>query len=168
MSELHESTVVKPEASFGFAGFTCLPDDITERIGLKPDDARIKGHRRVLRNGREFLVPLSTWSIASRSPSKDINEHLRELLVRLQGANLPFDPAWGEAAFAVLWKGNDLCTGRGPSYEPDVLAGIAALGAALHQDSHQVDAEPPDDTSDFHRAPKRFFVGDWGCGITPG
>jgi len=160
LSEFHLSTIVKTNADFSFTGFACRPEHITDRIGVEPDEVRVKGDKWLSRDGRERVVPTSGWFISSTSQSKDINEHLRELLARLQSANLPFDPAWGEAAFGVLWKSNYLYAGNGPYYAPDVLAGIGSVGAALYHDIYQVDEEPPDETSELQRVPRRYFVGE--------
>ena len=157
LSEFHESTILKTDAAFGFDNFACSPEDITERLGLNPDETRTKGEFRTRRDGSRLVVPFSTWSIASNSMSKDINEHLRELLARLRVAKLPFSPDWGEASFGVLWKSNYLYAGTGPFYEPDVLCGIAALGAALYQDIYQVDEELDEAKSGIHRVPKHYF-----------
>jgi hypothetical protein len=157
LSEFHESTIIHTAASFGFHAFACSPAAITVGLGIAPDETWAKGDKRTLGSGHELVVHHSSWSIVSRSLSKDINEHVRELLVRLQSANRPFDPSWGAPAFGVLWKGNYLYAGSGPFYEADVLAGIAALGAALYQDIYQVD-QPDDATgSQFSRVPKQHF-----------
>jgi hypothetical protein len=161
LSEFYESTIVEVNASFGFGDFPCAPEVITEALGLAPDDARTKGDRRTSAfGGRVIVVPFSTWSIQSVSRSKDINEHLRELLARLGTAKRPFDPSWGEPSFGVSWHGNYLYAGSGPFYERDVLAGIAAVGASLHQDIYQVDEddEAADGDTRLRRIPKKFFL----------
>ena len=140
LSEFYESTILEVNASFGFHSFPCAPEAITERIGLQPDKTSTKDHpHRIGSDGQRILVPFSSWSIFSSSPSKDINEHLRQLLVRLGTAKLPFDPSWGEPHFGVLWKCSYLYAGTGPFYEPDVVTGIAAFTASLYQDIYQVD-----------------------------
>jgi hypothetical protein len=92
----------------------------------------------------------------SASNSKDINDHLRQLLVRLGAAKAPFDPEWGEPQFGILWKGNYLYAGSGPFYEPDVIAGVAGLGAALYQDIYQVDQDDSEveNKSEVRRIPR--------------
>jgi hypothetical protein len=87
LSEFYESTIVEVNADFGFSDFPCAPEAITEALGLAPDDARTRGDRRASAfGGRVIVVPFSTWSIHSVAQSKDINEHLRELLTRLDTA----------------------------------------------------------------------------------
>lgn len=142
LSDFYESTILRVEASFGFSAFECAPEAITSAIGLQPDETRLKGERRPVLGGRRtFVVPFSSWHITSGSPSKDVNVHLRQLLARLEPARRPFDPAWGTPSFGVTWKGSYLYAGSGPFYEADVIAGVAFLGAALHQDIYQVDDE---------------------------
>lgn len=162
ISEFHESTIVKVEATFGFAYFTCSPEEITAKLGVQPDGVRVKGEQRVVVRGETthtVRVPFSSWHMKSESTSKDINDHLRQLLLRLGVARLPFDPSWGEPSFGVLWKGNYLYAGSGPFYEPDVIAGIARLGAALYQDIYQVDEpEEPEADTGLQRIPKRYFT----------
>lgn len=160
LSEFYESTIIKVEANFGFSNFTCTPDEITVRVGIEPDETRTKGDQKSILDGRRtIVVPFSSWSILSRCTSKDVNDHLRELLARLKVAKCPFDPAWGEPSFGILWKGNYLYAGSGPFYEADVLAGIAELGASLYQDIYQVDQDDEEvaNDSEFRRIPKRFF-----------
>ena len=156
LSEFHASTIVKVEASFGFAEFACMPDEITDRLGITPDGVRTKGEPHPTPLNPEQRVPFSSWHIESSSSSKDINDHLRQLLARLGAAKGPFDPKWGEPSFGVLWKGNYLYAGSGPFYEPDVIAGVAALGAALYQDIYQVDQDDSEieNKSEFRRIQK--------------
>ena len=160
ISDCFASTIIKVRASFGFSGFECLPEEITSTLGITPDEIRTKGERRkALKGTREILVHESSWTISSRSDSKDVNDHLRMLLNRLEQRASDFAPEWGEPDFGVLWKGNYLYQGSGPFYERDVLAGISALGASLYQDIYQVDQDddeietPPG----LQRLPKDFF-----------
>jgi hypothetical protein len=83
----------------------------------------------------------TSWNVSSRSPSKDVNVHFRELLARIAPAANRIEASWGEPSFGVTWKGSYLYAGSGPFYEPDVLAGIAALSAALYQDIFQIDQD---------------------------
>ena len=148
-SEFYESTIIEVEATFGFDSFSCSPDEITRNFGIEPDDVRVKGDTRTVAGGRRTItVPFSSWSIASRCDSKDVNEHLRELLSRLVPARRPIHPSWGEPSFGVLWKGNYLYAGSGPFYEPDVIAGICAWEASLYQDIYQIDQEDRDPVFD--------------------
>lgn len=161
ISEFHASTIVQVEASFGFGDFSCAPSQITETLGLQPDEIRVKGERLIVAHGsRTITVPFSSWSITSDSPSKDINDHIVQLLVRLRGAKAPFDPSWGEPSFGVLWKSNYLYAGNGPFYTPEVLGGIAAIKAALYQDIYQVDEPEPTSVPDteLQRIPRRHFT----------
>ncbi len=159
ISDTYASTIIKVGASFGFSDFDCSPDAITASLGLQPDSVRVKGDRRTLRNGRIFTVPFSSWSINSSSPSKDVNDHLRELIGRLGDCGRRFQSEWNEPFFGVLWKGNYLYAGSGPFYERDVLEGVASLGASLFQDIYQVDEETSQVESGqrFQRIPKDFF-----------
>ena len=160
LSESYESTIVKVGAHFGFSDFTCSPNEITVRIGMDPDKTRTKGDQKSILEGRRtMVVPFSAWTISSRCESKDVNDHLRELLVRLTCAKRPFDPIWGQPSFGVLWKSNYLYAGSGPFYEGDVLAGIVEFGASLYQDIFQVDQDDEEvaNSSQFRRIPKRYF-----------
>jgi hypothetical protein len=132
------------KAHFGFDSFVCHPDEITRTLGITPDDVRRKGELRLTRNGREFRCPLSAWSIESRSDSKDVNDHFRELFARLAGVVDRMQDEFGQPNFSVLWVGNYLYAGSGPFYDADVIAGIAGFRAMLWQDIYQVDEKETD------------------------
>jgi hypothetical protein len=85
-------------------------------------------------NGAVFVVPSSSWSIESRSASKDVNDHLRELFARLQGAHTHILPQWGVPSFGVLYRATHLGSGNGPFFEADVVEGVALFKAELWQD----------------------------------
>lgn len=138
LSEFYESTIEEVRAYFGFSEFECDPQEISSALGIEPTEVRRKGEQRVLRNGREFTIPFSSWSIESDSDSKDINVHLRQLLQRLDGKEQRIDAKW-KPSFSILWRGNYLYAGSGPFFEFDVLAGIVRCGADLWQDIYQVD-----------------------------
>ncbi len=134
-----------------------MPDEITARLGITPDEVCVKGEPQPTRLNTEWRAPFSSWSIVSSSSSKDINDHLRQLLVRLGPAKPLFDLDWGEPSFDVLWKGNYLYAGSGPFYEPEIIAGVASLSAALYQDIYQVDQDGSEieNKSEFQRIPKQ-------------
>lgn len=156
LSEFYESTIIEVRADFGFGSFDCDPREITATLGIDPDEVRYKGQERTTRTGHVIKSPMNSWSLSSRSKSKDINAHLRELFSRLEGVEGLFSPRWGEASFGVLWKGSYLYAGNGPFYEPDVVAGIARFGAALSQDIYQVDQDDSEieNKSGFRRIPR--------------
>jgi hypothetical protein len=139
ISDFHASTIIKVRAYFGFHQFACDPDEITRALGVAPDEVGRKGEIRAVRGGREIRRLWNDWTIESRSDSKDVNDHIRELLARLGGVSDRIRREFGTPSFSVLWKGNYLYAGSGPFYEVDVIAGIAALGAMLWQDIYQVD-----------------------------
>jgi hypothetical protein len=139
ISDFHASTIVRVQAYFGFDSFECDPDAITRFIGMQPDEVGRKGTVKTVRAGREIHWPFNSWSIASRLSSKDINEHLRELILRLTQVAESFPTDFGTPTFSVVWKSNYLYAGNGPFFEPDIIAGIARLNAALYQDIYQVD-----------------------------
>ena len=140
LHEVFESMIAEASASFGFSGFSCDPDGITAALGIPPDDLMRKGQERTVgARGRIITNPLNSWSISSSGNSKDVNDHLRELLERLAGKRSLLDPAFGEPCFGIMWKASFLQQGTGPYYEPDVLHGIALLGATLYQELIAVD-----------------------------
>lgn len=139
ISGLHASTVVNVRAYFGFDRFDCDPDVITRFLEIQPDEVGRKGAVKITGSNREVRWPFNTWSIVSRIESKDVNEHLRELIGRLRHVSGDFPPEFGEPFFSVLWKGNYLYAGSGPFFEADVIVGIARLNAALYQDIYQAD-----------------------------
>jgi hypothetical protein len=141
ISDFHASTIICVRAYFGFDQFTCDPEEITQALLIEPDEVRRAGELRALRGGRVLRTPFSDWSLASGTDSKDVNDHIRELLRRVGPAGKHFRPAFGPPSFSVLWKGTYLYAGSGPFYESDVIAGIASLGADLYQDIYQVDAD---------------------------
>jgi Domain of unknown function (DUF4279) len=160
LSEYYASTILKVSASFGFAGFDCDPDDITQAFGITPDGVHRKGERRMGRGGREFDTAFSSWAIVSTDDSKDVNEHLRELLRRIEGKQSARKPEFGRATFGVTWKCNYLYAGSGPFYEANVIAGIASWQAEIFQDIYQVDQEENDPVGPeaLRRIPKTWFA----------
>lgn len=141
ISDIDALTVILVRVYFGFDEFACDPDEITEALKLQPDEVRRTGEFRTVGGGREIRERSNSWTLVSRVDSKDVNDHVRELLERLGSANDHFRPEFGRPSFSVLWKGNYLYAGSGPSYESDVIAGIASLGAELWQDIYQIDQE---------------------------
>ena len=141
ISEFHESTIIKVQAYFGFDSFDCQPSEISTSLGVIADYSHLKDSLRSLKNGKTIKNHFSTWSIESKSTSKDINIHLRQLLERLKGVQNKFEPRFGKPSFSVLWKGNYLYAGSGPFYEVDVLKGISELNAELYHDIYQVDED---------------------------
>jgi hypothetical protein len=142
LSELYESTIIEVKAYFGFDHYACQPEDISLALGLQPDDVRRAGDRRAIgKKGKQIAVPFNSWSIESHCQSKDVNDHLRELLRKLKNTRSQMKPEFGEPTFSVLWKGSYLYAGSGPFYEADVVQGIAELGASLWQDIYQVNQE---------------------------
>ena len=141
ISEFHASTIIEVSVSFGFTEFSCDPSVITATLGVEPDIITIAGAPRVLKSGHEVKTPHSTWCIRSGIISKDVNDHLRDLLLQIQSMNNSFSKDWGEPFFNVLWKSNYLYAGNGPYYEPDVLSEIGKLNCAIYQDIYQVDSE---------------------------
>ncbi|MFC1662399.1 DUF4279 domain-containing protein, partial [Gemmatimonadota bacterium] len=129
LSEFHESTIVEVKAAFGFFDFECEPSMITETLGMEPDSAFQKGESFLLRGGKTSQRLHSSWTVSSASESKDVNEHLRQLLSRLEGTQGLFRTEFGVPAFYITWKGSYLYAGSGPFYEVDVLKGIARFGA---------------------------------------
>jgi hypothetical protein len=159
MSEFYASTILKADASFGFAEFACDPDIITQSLGIAPDEIRRKGEKRTIRGGREWVTPFSSWSICSEGDSKDINEHLRMLLRRIDGKQGLCKVEFGPPAFGVTWKCNYLRAGSGPFYEADVIAGIAEWQGELFQDIYHVDQEgiDPAGPDAQMRVPKKWI-----------
>jgi hypothetical protein len=139
ISDLYASTIVKVRAYFGFSEFGCDPDEITRSLAIAPDEVGRKGDVKLVRAGREVRWPFNSWSLSSRVESKDVNEHLRELLSRLSEVNPEFPVEFGEASFSLLWEGTYLYAGSGPFFEADVVVGIARFKASLYQDIYQVD-----------------------------
>jgi hypothetical protein len=138
ISATFESTIVGVKVSFDLSRFDCSPDEISSALGLSPDHVLVKGEKRTIPSGHEVVNEWNCWSIDSRSTSKDVNEHIRELLERLRLAAKSIRPEWGPS-FNVVWRGNYLYAGSGPFYERDVVAGIAELRADLWQDIYQID-----------------------------
>lgn len=141
ISEFHESTIIEVKAYFGFNHFECSPDEITQAFSIFPDEIQIKGNKRKLKNGHDIDIFFNSWSIESKTTSKDINEHLRELLKILKGKQDYIKPEFGKPGFSVLWKGNYLYAGSGPFYESDIILGIAEWKAELYQDIYQIDQD---------------------------
>jgi hypothetical protein len=145
LEETFAASIIKVRATFGFAHFECDPHEITNSLEIVPDDLRRQGERRTVfygkykSTGREIVVPFSTWSIESRTESKDTNDHLRELIARLEGRQLKCKSSFGRPSFSILYKATHLRTGNGPFFEADVIAGISAFNADLWQDIYQVD-----------------------------
>jgi len=160
ISEFYASTILKVSVSFGFDGFDVDPDEITQVFGIPPDEVRRKGERRMLHDGRELGIPFSSWTIVNADDSKDVNDHLRALLRRIEGKQSACKAEFGRAKFGVTWKCNYLYSGSGPFYEADVIAGIASWQAELFQDIYQVDQDQNDPVGPerVRRIPKSWFA----------
>jgi len=139
ISDLHAENIISTQATFGFSNFECGPERITHSVGFDPDGCRIKGQTKVKKSGKKILIPFSSWWIESSVESKDINEHLRQLINRLAEVSTPFPEDFGDVGFGVVWKGNYLYAGSGPFYESDVIEAIARFRATLWQDIYQID-----------------------------
>ena len=134
-----EESIKEVEVTFGFDQFECDPKDITAALGIAPDEVRRRGQQIPGRGGRVHTVLCNSWSITSRSESKDVNDHCREVLKRLAGAVGRLNPQWGVPWFSVLYRATHLCGGNGPFFEADVVQGIGALGAELWQDIYSLE-----------------------------
>ena len=141
LSEPFARTIKFVEATFGFSEFKCPPNEITDALGIQPDNVRVEGEIHRLKSGREITNAFSSWSIESSCQSKDINEHLRQLFERLQNVKLPFPEKFGQPSFGIAWKSSNLYAGSGPFYERDVIEGMARLQADLWQDIYAVDGD---------------------------
>ncbi|MCV6606565.1 MAG: DUF4279 domain-containing protein [Porticoccaceae bacterium] len=141
LSDFHKSTIIEVRAYFGFTYFECDPEEITATLGVRPDIVMRKGEVRTLKSGKKITNAFSSWSIQSCNNSKDVNDHLRELLQRMSGCGEKISKRFGSPGFSVLWKGNYLYAGSGPFYEADVLQGVAELKGMLWHDIYQVDEE---------------------------
>ena len=156
ISDFYASTVIEVRAYFGFDQFDCDPKDISTALKIEADEILRKGEKRQLRNGDEIENTSNSWTIESNSSSKDINDHLRELLKRLEGREKMIEQHFGKPCFSILWKGNYLYAGSGPFYESEVLRSIANFGAELWQDIYQIDQSDDEieNKSEFKRIPK--------------
>ncbi|MGD0059625.1 MAG: DUF4279 domain-containing protein [Verrucomicrobiia bacterium] len=156
ISDFSASTIIEVRANFGFWQFDCDPNKISASLNITADEIWRKGEKRRLRDGKETENRWNSWHIRSKGNSKDANDHLRELLTRLKGKENLVAQEFGKPSFSVLWKGNYLYAGSGPSYESDVLKGIALFGADLWQDIYQIDQSDDEieNKSGFKRIPK--------------
>lgn len=141
LSDDFAAQIVKVEATFGFAEFACDPDEISEVLGVVPDEVRRKGEIRTGCGGHVITVPFSTWGISSQMKSKDVNAHLRQLLNRLDGKAARRRAEWGTPGFEIHYVATHLRSGNGPFFELDVVQGIASWGAELWQDIYSVEDE---------------------------
>ena len=139
LDEQFAATIQKVEASFGFSQFTCDPNLITAALGVEPDEAFREGTILTTASGRIRKTPFNSWSICSRSRSKDVNDHLRDLFSQLRGLESRMNPSWGLPSFNVLYKATHLISGNGPYFERDVIASIASFGAELWQDIYSIE-----------------------------
>lgn len=104
LSESYESTILEGKATFGFSNFECDPSEITKILRITPDGVMRKGEVWVTKSGKALARPFNSWWIESRSTSKDVNIHLRELLERLGTRYECARSEWGKANFGVTWK----------------------------------------------------------------
>jgi hypothetical protein len=156
LSDFHASTIIEVRAYFSFRQFDDDPSKISASLNIPADEIMRKGEMRRLRNGKEIENGWNSWMIESKGNSKDANDHLRELLARLEGKEKLVPQQFGKPSFSVLWKGNYLYAGSGPFYESDVLRGIAGFDADLWQDIYQIDQRDDEieNKSEFKRLPK--------------
>jgi hypothetical protein len=137
INELHASHIGRVAVSFQLSSPALDPDEVTRALGVSTD---------------LVSVPPSThgfWSLSSQGKvegeleSKDINEHIRYLLVILlphRDAILMFAKC-GETYFDVLWESSYLYAGTGPVIASDCIAGICQLNAGLGFDIYQIEGE---------------------------
>ena len=145
LSEFYKSTIIEANASFGYSNFSCDPDEITRVLGITPDEIMRKGEEWTTSTGKIRTRPFNSWHIASKSTSKDVNVHIRNLLKRLGKKHELVKKKWGKGSFGITWKNNYLYAGTGPFFEVDVLQGIARWHAELYQDIYQIDQDEVND-----------------------
>ena len=80
LDEQFAATIIKVEASFGFCQFRCAPEVISIALEIEPDEVLREGQ---LSAGQRIASAFNSWSIQSRSSSKDVNDHLRDLFSQL-------------------------------------------------------------------------------------
>ncbi len=141
LSEFYESTIIEAKASFGYSNFACDPDQITRVLGITPDEITRKGEEWTTPAGKIRARPFNSWGITSKTSSKDVNFHLRNLLKRLGKKHELVQKKWGKGSFGITWKNNYLYAGTGPFFEVGVLQGIARWQAELYQDIYQIDQD---------------------------
>lgn len=142
INEIFEREIQQVEVSLVFTDFEMDPEEITEKLGLQPDDLRRKGETRRLENGQEFVVPFNLWSFKSPESSLDPNVQIRAIFDLLESVGTRVNPEW-KPFFNILWKSRVLGAGSGPFYEKDVIEGIARIGAEIYQDLYHVEEDFP-------------------------
>ncbi len=148
LSDFYKSTIIEAKASFGYFNFACNPDEITGALGVRPDEIMRKGEEWTTSNGKIRTRPFNSWGITSKSSSKDVNVHIRNILKRLGKKHELVNKKWGKGSFGITWKNNYLYAGTGPFFEADVLQGIARWQAELYQDIYQIDQDEINDVGE--------------------
>jgi hypothetical protein len=154
LSEFVLSTIIEVQAHFGFFDFDGDPDEITMHIGIEPDVVMRKGDEFPDRGGRLRTRLFNSWGVSGSSTSKDVSDHLGELLGRLGPLHPDLPPEFGVPGFTVTWKGNYLYAGSGPQYDPAVISGIADWAAELGHDIDQIDQEQTEPVDGLWRLPR--------------
>jgi hypothetical protein len=78
--------MAKISATFRVVGRDLVPDDISLLLGRKPDEAHRKGDPRLGESGRRYSdFNTGLWAIDTPKDEKPLDEHLGELLGKLEG-----------------------------------------------------------------------------------
>lgn len=145
-----EYEFMEVEVSFRIFGEDLDPDAVTNVLGIRPDSAVRKGEERDLKVGSRVIhlrpARQGMWSISSKlPPDNPLEEHLQGLLALLE-PKAEVIRGLAESGCSVdffcglfLRDYND-----GVTLPPELLSGIAALGAELGLDIY--DATCPDGT----------------------
>jgi hypothetical protein len=127
--------ITSSTASFAAYSDTGASADVTRALGIDPDEH----HERGDRHGRdgELVRAQSAWELRVRAadvPEDDESGFgsVRTLLATLLPLADRLDALRGDWEFVVWWGGFSDSEQGGFVIEPDVLAGLARLGAPLY------------------------------------
>ena len=133
--------VTEAYASFSLTGFEMNPNEISQKLNLTPLSVEVKGEPIELPKGGSYLSEENMWHIRSSVNSLDVNDHLKELLDRLETNEADLDESMGKSVFTVTYLNNYLYAGSGPTLESEVVARIGKFNAEIAFDIYQVDQE---------------------------
>ena len=109
------------------------PDTITARLGVQPTRSFANGEPIITNRGRYSNHRTTGWLLSSRDVvhSTDLDNHLKWLLDRTEGAVEPLRALLAETHDVSIVCALSVDAGHGPTISPDTLARLARLNLPL-------------------------------------
>jgi hypothetical protein len=138
--------IQEAHVSFGFFGDSLVPQRVTDLLGLSPTHAHARGDPHPIRSNPDLRWRSGAWMLDSQqSPDAPLDQHLRDLLDRLEPKAEAIRELVAEGLRASFSCGCFLeKENEGTTLPPQTLGRIAALGADLDLDIYYRGEAAPD------------------------